>query len=602
MGTIYKIIAILGGLSMFLYGMRVMGDGLKSSSGSSMQKLLSKATAKPFLSFLLGVFVTCAIQSSTAAIVLTVGLVGAGYLSFRQSVSIVLGANVGTAITAQVIRLMDLEAGENSLLYFFKADNLAPLALILGIVLIMFIKTRNANTTGSVFCGFGILFMGLIYMSSAVDSFKDPLGALLTSFENNYFLGFLTGVGVTGVIQSSSAVIGILQSVASSVGVTFSSVFTVIIGVNIGDCLTTFLVSRIGAKPNQIRTTLVHIIYNIFAAILIILFVLIGRLTGLLSDNIFLSTLYSGGVANLHGLFRLVPAILLLPLSGFFAAIAEKIVPDKPRDKEDLKAEELMKSLDPHLNLSPAVALSQVKTTIANMSELSRHNVTAARQQIFSGFDPARAERIAEREHLLDQMTDACSQYLLSLTPNMHLERDFNNQNFLLKVVTCFERIGDLAINLTDNEESLRESGSSFSKAALQELDVVFSAVDANLTLVEKAFSDTASDCARDVEPLEEVIDDLIEHLKAKHVERMTKGYCEISAGIAFQNMLSNLERVSDQCSDIAIYLLEQSKPEISGREHSYVYYLHNHSDARYIETFNTAKNTYFSMLESADE
>lgn len=587
---------------MFLYGMRVMGDGLKSSSGTSMQKLLSKATSKPFLSFLLGVFVTCAIQSSTAAIVLTVGLVGAGYLTFRQSVGIVLGANVGTAITAQVIRLMDLQAGENSLLYFFKADNLAPLALVLGIILIMFIRRRNAATTGSVFCGFGVLFMGLMYMSSAVDSFKGPLASLLTSFENNYFLGFLAGVGVTGVIQSSSAVIGILQSVASSVGVTFCSVFTVIIGVNIGDCLTTFLVSRIGAKPDQIRTTLVHIIYNIFAAVLIIVLVLIGRWTGLLSDGIFLSTLDSGGVANLHGLFRLVPAILLLPLSGFFASIAEKFVPDKPRDKEDLKAEELMKSLDPHLNLSPAVALSQVKNTIANMSEIARHNVTAARQQIFSGYDAARAERISERERLLDEMTDACSQYLLSLTPHMHLDRDFKNQNFLLKVVVCFERIGDLAINLTDNEESLRESGSRFSEAALKELDIVFSAVDENLSLIEKAFNDPADDSARDVEPLEEVIDDLIEHLKAKHVERMAKGLCEISAGIAFQNMLSNLERISDQCSDIAIYLLERSKPEISGREHSYVYYLHSHSDERYTQMFETAKTKYFSMLEPAQE
>lgn len=598
MATVYKIISVLGGLCMFLYGMRVMGDGLKSTSGTSMQKLLSNATAKPFLGFLLGAFVTCAIQSSTAAIVLTVGLVGAGYLTFRQSVGIVLGANVGTAITAQVIRLMDLNAGTNSLLYFFKADNLAPVALIIGIILIMFLKNRSATTAGNVFCGFGILFMGLIYMSSAVDSFKSSLAGLLTSFENNYFFGFLAGVGVTGVIQSSSAVIGILQSVASSVGVTFNGVFAVIIGVNIGDCLTTFLVSRIGAKPNQVRTTLVHIIYNIFAATLIIFLITIGRVTGLLSDGLFTNTLDSGGVANLHGLFRLIPAVLLLPFSGFFADISERLVPDKPRDTEDVKAEELLRSLDPHLNLSPAVALSQAHKTIANMSELARHNVTAARQQIIDGYDSARSDRINERELLLDQMTDACSQYLLSLTPHIHLDRDFNNQNYMLKVITCFERIGDLAINLTDNEESLRAAGSNFSSPALRELNAVFSAVDANLALIEKAFSDENTDCAKDVEPLEEVIDDLIEYLKAQHIERMTRGLCEVNAGIAFQNMLSNLERVSDQCSDIAIYIMETTNPEISGKEHSYVYYLHNHSDERYSAMFEKSKRQYFKMLD----
>ena len=601
MSTIYKIIAILGGLSMFLYGMRVMGDGLKSSSGTSMQTALSKATSKPVYGFLLGMLVTCAIQSSTAAIVLTVGLVGAGYISFEHSVGIVLGANVGTAITAQVIRLMDLDAGQTSLLYFFKADNLAPIALIIGVALIMFLKSQRMKTAGTILCGFGVLFMGLIFMSEAVESLKEPLSGLLTSFENNSLLGFLAGVGVTGIIQSSSAVVGILQSIASSVGVHFSGVFAVIIGVNIGDCLTTFLVSRIGAKPNQIRTTLVHIIYNVFAAVLIVFVILIGRATGLLSDEIFYATLNSGGVANVHGLFRLIPAMLLLPLSPLFARIAEILVPDKPRDSEDVKAEELMRSLDPHLNLSPALALSQAQRTISNMSEIARHNFEAAQQQIFS-YDAARAGRIIERESLLDKMTDASSQYLLSLTPGIRFSRDMNRQSFLLKTAVCFERIGDLAINLTDNVESLRKSGQHFSETAQHELRVVFSAVEENLALTEKAFSQNDLEAARDVEPLEEVIDELIEHLKAMHVERMARGLCAIENGVVFQNMLSNLERVSDQCSDIAVYILERAYPEISGREHSYVYYLHSHADERYQQTFETARERYFSSLRQADE
>ena len=249
----YRIVAMLGGLAMFLYGMRIMGDGLKSSSGGAMKTALAKVTSKPFLGFLLGTLVTCVIQSSTACIVLTVGLVGAGFLTFRQSIGIVLGANVGTAITAQVIRLMDLNSAEDSILYFFKADNLAPLSLVIGICLIMFSKRGSHKNMGNIACGFGVLFMGLIYMSGAVSNFSDSLSGLLTSFENNYFLQFASGVGVTAIIQSSSAVVGIIQSIASSLGVTFNDIFAVIIGVNIGDCITTYIVSRIGANPDQKR-------------------------------------------------------------------------------------------------------------------------------------------------------------------------------------------------------------------------------------------------------------------------------------------------------------------------------------------------------------
>jgi phosphate:Na+ symporter len=274
------------------------------------------------MGFLLGMLVACIIQSSTATIVITVGLVGAGFLTFHQSVGIVLGANVGTAITAQIIRLMDVSSGMDSPLYFFKADNLAPLALVIGIVCIMFLKSGSYKTVGSVACGFGILFMGLIYMSASVSTMGDSLGHLLTAFEDNYLLGFLAGVLVTGIIQSSSAVVGILQSLASTVGLNFCGVFAVIIGVNIGDCLTTFLVSRIGARPEQIRTAMVHVIYNIIAATLLIVSLTLLRLTGILSNDFWYMQLNSGGVANVHGAFRLIPAVILLPFSGILASLA----------------------------------------------------------------------------------------------------------------------------------------------------------------------------------------------------------------------------------------------------------------------------------------
>ena len=335
MELFYRVVALLGGLALFLYGMRLMGDGLKSSSGGAMRAALAKLTDKPIKAFILGLFVTCMIQSSTATIVLTVGLVGAEFITFRQSIGIVLGANVGTAITAQIIRLMDVNASSDSILYFFKSDNLAPLALVIGIILIMFVKGSQKKNAGTICVGFGILFSGLMNMSAAVSTMQDELQGFIVSFQGSYILGFFAGIITTGIIQSSSAVVGILQSIASSMGLQLCGIVAVIIGVNIGDCLTTYLVCRIGANTSQIRTCMVHIIYNIFAAILIIVALIVLRTTGILNDDIWYMTLNSGGVANVHGLFRLAPAVLSLPFVGFFATLAEKIVPEKKEEEEE---------------------------------------------------------------------------------------------------------------------------------------------------------------------------------------------------------------------------------------------------------------------------
>lgn len=329
MEMFYRIIAILGGLALFLYGMNVMGNSLKKLSGVKMHDYLAEITNKPIKGFLLGIIVTCTIQSSTATIVLTVGIVGAGLLTFPQTIGIVLGANVGTAITAQILRLMDLSAEAGSLFYFFKGDNLAPMAMIIAMIIIMTAKGEKKKNVGDIFAGFGILFMGLIYMSNAVSELGDDISGLLTAFGDNYLLGFLAGVGVTGIIQSSSAAIGIVQTLALSVGVTFESIFAVVIGVNIGDCLTTFVISRIGAGTEQIRTAVVHVIYNVFAALLVVGAIVIFRTTGVIDDGLWNQTLNSGGVANLHGIFRLVPALIAIPFAKYLGKLTMKLVPDK---------------------------------------------------------------------------------------------------------------------------------------------------------------------------------------------------------------------------------------------------------------------------------
>ena len=598
MDIFYKIIALFGGLSMFLYGMRVMGDGLKSSSGGVMKEALSRVTNNPALGFLFGMLVTCMIQSSTATIVLTVGLVGAGLLPFRQSIGIVLGANVGTAITAQIIRLMDLSAGSGSILYFFKADNLAPLALTIGMVCIMFLKSDKAKKAGGILSGFGILFMGLIYMSASVSTMGDSLGHLLTAFEDNYFLGFLSGIVVTGIIQSSSAVVGILQSMASSMGVRFCGVFAVILGVNIGDCLTTFIVSRIGAKPEQIRTALVHVIYNIFAASLITILLSLGRMTGLLGDSLWYATLNSGGVANVHGIFRLLPAVCLLPLTGLFAKIAERIVPDAPKDAEDQEIEQALRALDYHLINSPAIALGQAAQLISYMASVALHNYDAVLQQI-ENYDEDRAKRIDHREEMLDQMADAANRYVVEVSPYISEEADGRNQDFQIKALTCFERMGDHAVNITDDLKELREHGGSFSPNATKELHIALDAVGEILGITYNAYKTHDLLAATHVEPLEEVIDDLIKAMRANHIYRMTHGLCEIYSGLQFENILSNLERLSDQCSDLAVFMLSHDDPSLIGQEHQYLHDLHRSQDPTYQTLFQSNFAKYFGQLDA---
>lgn len=598
MSIFYSIIAFLGGLSMFLYGMRVMGDGLKSSSGGAMKSALAKVTGKPVMGFILGMLVACIIQSSTATIVITVGLVGAGFLTFHQSIGIVLGANVGTAITAQIIRLMDVSSGTDSPLYFFKADNLAPLALTIGITLIMFVGSSRARNAGSIACGFGILFMGLIYMSNVVSGYGEALSGLLTAFQNNYPLGFLAGVLVTCVVQSSSAVVGIIQSIASSIGVSFNAVFAVIIGVNIGDCLTTYLVSRIGAKPNQRRTAMVHVIYNVFAALLCILLVVIGRTTGLINDELWTMTLNSGGVANIHGFFRLIPAVALLPLTSLFEKIACTIVKDEPVNAEDKSAIAALDALDERFFVTPAIALGQVESVVFEMSDIALHNYDACVRQMYE-YDPKRTQRINERENLLDSMTDAANKYIVSLSPHVISESDTRMQNALLKALICYERIGDLAVNISEEIELIHASNYQFSPNAIAELRIAFDAIYEILDITTRAYKTKDAALAAQVEPLEEVIDDLIEDMNARHVYRMVNQLCDAVNGIYYQAILTNIEHISDKCSDIAVYILEDTNPDIFGKEHSYVHELHHSNNKEYMQAYQRDYDKYFSALNA---
>lgn len=596
----YRIVSLLGGLALFLYGMRIMGDGLKNCSGNAMRIALQKVTDKPIKGFLLGLLVTCMIQSSTATIVLTVGLVGAGFLTFRQSVGVVFGANVGTAITAQIIRLMDLKAGTGSLLYFFKSDNLAPIALIVGIILIMFVHNGSSNAIGTIFIGFGVLFVGLMNMSAAVNSLGDSLSSMLTAFENNYFLGFLSGAFVTGIIQSSSAVIGILQTLASTMGVHFYGVFAVIIGVNIGDCLTTYLVCRLGAKPEQIRTTLVHIIYNVIAAVMLFAAVFILRSTGVINDHLWYKVLDSGGVANVHGLFRLIPAVLLLPLSGKMADLAERIKPNHPEDEEESDIEKNLRDLDPYLITNPSIALNESGHLIGHMIDMAIHNYKNAKQQ-FEKYSESRSKRIAHREELIDRMADSANQYIVALSPYIILESDNRLQSFQYKTLTSFERLGDYAVNINESATALFQDNQHFSGRAIEELDIAFDAIDEILDLAQVAYKTMDPQIAVKIEPLEEAIDDIIEKLQDNHTYRMVHNQCRVFNGIQLQNIFQNLERIADQCSEMAVALLGYHDDSIYGQEHSYIRDLHHGNDIAFIQAYKDHRNKYLSRIKAKE-
>ena len=385
-------------------------------------------------------------------------------------------------------------------------------------------------------------------------------------------------------------------------GLNFCGVFAVIIGVNIGDCITTFIVSRIGARPEQIRTALVHVIYNVFAAALIIIVLTVLRATGILNDNIWYMQLNSGGVANVHGIFRLVPALALLPFSGFYATLAEKMVPDKPAEvDEDQELEEHLKELDMHLVTNPALALDQSGELIQHMGQTAIHNYEACIQQLF-GFDEDRQKRMEKREDLLDHMADAANRYVVDLSPYITLEKDTLRQSYQIKALTCYERIGDHAINIANNVSSLKERGGTFSDKALADVDILARAVRDILQQAEQAVAGQDYNKARLIEPLEEVIDSLTETLRSRHIKRMTKGECDVYSGIQYDNILSNMERISDQCSDLALAVMALTRSNIFGQEHQYIHDVHRSNSKRYQNAYQQEYDRYFGELQKTDQ
>ena len=596
MTTILTLIKLLGGLAMFLYGMEVMGDGLKQGSGTALKNVLGKLTHNAFLGLLTGALVTAIIQSSTATIVLTVGLIGAGILNLKQAVSIVLGANIGTTVTAQIIRLMDIETSGPALLSFFKPDTLAPMALILGIVLLMFIKKDGTKNVGMIAMGFGILFMGLISMTDAVEPLaeSEAFVNVLGYFSDMPVLGIFTGLVLTVIIQSSSAMVGILQALSSTGVMTFELVYPIIMGINLGTCVTTALVCSIGASKDAKRTGIVHIVFNTIGTILFMIGMTALRGAGFFGA-LWTSIVDSGVIANFQTLFNLITALVLLPFTNVLVKISCILVKDE--EEEPLVYPELA-ALDKKLLISPAVAMGEVERALTAMTKAARDNVLLGLEQL-GGYDPKRSEAIDRCEEMLDRFADHADNFLIELSHSMETERENNELTAVMQCVPCVERIGDYATNFDEMGRRLHESGHDFSRGAREELRILSDAVMEILRLSVEAMESGSETMARRIEPLEEVIDDMVLLLRKRHTERLCQGVCAVDAGIVFMDVLTHLERTADQCSDIAMLLLGKRNAQILNNHHQYLQDLHSSSDQSYLAEIRNRKEQYLVPLES---
>lgn len=593
---LFNAITLLGGLAMFLYGMRMMSGGLKSSASGTLKTIMEKVTNSPINAFLLGVAVTAIIQSSTATIVITSGLVAAGIISLRQSLGIIIGANVGTTVTGQIIRLLDIDGSAGSVLQFFKPSTLAPIALIIGIILIMFCKFKRSDTIGTIAMGFGILFSGLMNMTGAVSSLTDTplMQSLFTGLGNNHVIGYLTGAGVAFVLQSSSATVGILQAFSVSGDLTFKAIYAVITGIYLGDCVTTAIVCSIGAKADQRRVGVINILFNLSKTVLVLIGVNIFHAFGLL-DKIWEMPVNSGVIANTNTVFNLTCAILLLPMVGVYEKLSKRIVKDDPVAVD--KYAEKLAALNPAFFATPALALRSCYDILKESLSISLHSINKALGMI-EKYDPEVYKEIDEEEDTVDELTDRLSDYMVQLSPHIKEEYHVKILDEYYKVVTEFERLSDHALNLAMCARNLEEDHISFSDPGLQELAVVRDLLNRIFNNTTSAFEKRDVAAARHIEPLEEVMDDMVNALNDNHLARLRAGTCNIHAGTVFLDILSNIERISDVCSNIGIAVIARANPEVANLAHSYISSLHQGRDAGYNREYEAAHEEFFGRIK----
>lgn len=543
---IFNVLTMIGGLCLFLFGMNLMGQALERRAGGKLQSLLDKMTGSVPAGFLTGLGITAIIQSSSATTVMVVGFVNSGLMTLRQAINVIMGANVGTTVTAWLLSLAGI-SGSNIWVNLLKPSSFTPVLALIGIIFYMFCKSGKKKDTGMILLGFATLMFGMETMSGAVSGLKDvPAFASLFLMFKNPILGVLAGALLTGIIQSSSASVGILQALAVTGQVSYAAAIPIIMGQNIGTCVTA-LISSVGTQKNAKRAAVVHLMFNVIGVVVLLTAFWIIKIVfapAILDENATMS-----GIAIAHSLFNILCTAMLLPAGGLLEKLAIRIVPDKGGKEQPVELEE-------RLLITPSVALGRCRAVAGEMARCAGEALHMA-LTTFENYSPELTESIRENESRCDRYEDELGTYLVRLSAQQLSDAESEEATELLKIIGDFERISDHAVNLLAASEELRSKGLGFSATAEKELKVLIGAVSEILNTAERAFSEKDLAAAAQVEPLKQVIVALKEQMRTRHILRMQQGHCSIEAGFVWSDLLTDLERTADHCSNIAGCVLD---------------------------------------------
>ena len=577
--TIFNVFSLLGGLALFLFGMDIMGKALEKQAGGKLQKILSKLTDNPIKGFFLGLGVTAVIQSSSATTVMVVGFVNSGIMELHQAIGIIMGSNVGTTVTSWILSLSGLQ-GDSFFIQLLKPTSFSPLLAFIGILLYMG-KSEKRKGIGTILIGFAVLMTGMTTMSNAVTPLQDEawFTNLFIRFSNP-LLGVLVGALVTGIIQSSSASVGILQALSSTGVITYGSAIPIIMGQNIGTCVTA-LISSVGANKNARRAAMVHLYFNIIGVTLFL--AMYYGLNLVLHFTFVNDTVTAWGIAVIHSVFNIAATAVLLPFANVLEKLAILTIPDDA-EKESFAL------LDERLLKTPAVAVERARAATADMAELARVGVVQA-MSLTHQWDDTLAQKVRDEEAKVDQYEDALGTYLVKLSSRELSHTDSQSVNTLLHTISDFERISDHSVNLLSSAEEIHAKNIAFSQDAHEELQVLEGAVQDVLSRTTDAFRKADLHLASKVEPMETVVDELVRAIKARHVARLQAGSCSIEYGFVLEDLLTNYERVCDHCSNVAVAQIEVAQDSFD--THAYLNDLRYGNDTKESEQFRRRLDRY---------
>ena len=597
--SIFNIISLGGGLALFLFGMHLLATGMEKVSNGKAEKALERLTGNVFFSVLLGAGVTAVVQSSSLTTVLVVGMVNAGILKLQNAIGVIMGANIGTTVTGQILRLGDLESSgsANAVLQLLKPSTLVPVVSVAGIILVLLAgKKEMQKLAGEICLGFGVLFQGMFVMEAAMEPLQhsEAFRSIFVSLQNP-FLGVLAGAVVTGIIQSSSASIGILQALSSTGAITFSAAFPIIMGQNIGTCVTSLL-SSIGASKNARRAAMVHLYFNLIGTVLFMAAAYgIGALIG--GFPFWDQPIDRGGIADFHTIFNVVSTIVMLPFYKQLARLAELTIRDRAETAAPAGSENL---LDERFLSAPGLAIEQSSAVLLEMADMALANFRAA-YALFREYDPQVVQEILRREEGIDSREDRLGSYLARVSEGPLTEPEQKDLGMLGRLVVEFERIADYAVNLAESAQALHEQKARFSRTALAELETICAAVSDAIAKASAAFRGRDLGIAASIEPLEETVDLMQNELKLRHIRRIKDGQCTIDAGLIFLEILTQIERVSDHCSNIAVLLIARSRSGSTLNRHEYIKEVHRGGDAAYQGLMRQYLETYYNALPAEE-